>query len=186
LTFQSWPDGQSRASGLALTLDGVTEAAKRPGDRWTDPDRAATFLGQLESRRSSIDQAMWQAPALTIAAQAFLLTVLTDSNVDDRARAWMLVAGVAACVAAILSLVRLRAREIEYSEAIAAACDKVGLPAPWPFGLDRKPAEHKAGRVDRAVRSLGAWQRLPTVYLFWIAALMLFVVADVVAYYVTT
>ena len=47
--------------------------------------------------------------------------------------------------------------------------------------IPRKPAEHKPGPVDRAVRAIGAWP-LPTVYLLWIFALLLFVVADVVAY----
>jgi hypothetical protein len=148
----------------------------------TDPDRAATFLTLLESRRSSADQGMWQAPTLTIAAQAFLLTVLTDSTVSGTARLWILVAGIAACVAAILSLVRLRFRETQFSEAIAAACDKAGLPDPRPFTLPRKLGEHKPGPGDRAVRAIGAWQYLPTIYLFWILALLLFVVADVIAY----
>lgn len=125
---------------------------------------------------------MWQAPTLTIAAQAFLLIVLTDATVSDRARLLILVAGIAACVAAILSLIRLRAREILWSEGIADVCEKAGLPDPRPFDLPRKAAEHKPGPVDRAVRAIGAWERLPTVYLFWILALLLFVVADVVAY----
>jgi hypothetical protein len=147
-----------------------------------DQDRAATFLTLLESRRSSADQGMWQAPTLTIAAQAFLLAVLTDETVSDSARLWILVAGIAACIAAILSLIRLRAREILFSDAIAHACDKAGLPDPRPFALPRKAAKLKPGLVDRAVRAIGDWRRLPTVYLFWIIALVLFVVADLVAY----
>jgi len=158
----------------------------RRDDWWTDQDRVATFLTLLESRRSSADQGMWQAPALTIAAQAFLLAVLTDPSVSDRARLVILVAGIAACIAAILSLIRLRAREILWSEAIADACDKAGLPDPRPFALPRKAAKHKPGFGDRAVRAIGAWQRLPAVYLFWILALLLFVAADVVAYSCTS
>jgi hypothetical protein len=110
----------------------VNDATNRPDDWWTDQDRVATFLTLLESRRSSADQGMWQAPTLTIAAQAFLLAVLTDPSVSERARLVILVAGIAACIAAILSLVRLRAREILWSEAIAYVCDKAGLPSPGP------------------------------------------------------
>lgn len=160
-----------------------------------NPARIATFLGQLESRRTSIDQAMWQGPTLTIAAQAFLLTVLTDKDVADDARFWILVAGAAACIAAILSLVRLRAREVLYSEAIAFVCEDAGIPAPWPFGLQTKSVRSERQRPfnkwpfvrpeDRIVRSVGGFKLLPTVYLFWIAALVLFVVADVIAYRAT-
>ena len=81
-------------------------------DWWTEHERASTFLALLEGRRNSIEQSMWQAPTLTIAAQAFLLGVLTDSTISDRARLAILVAGIAACVAAILALIRLRSREI--------------------------------------------------------------------------
>lgn len=164
----------------------MNDATDRRDEWWTDQDRAATFLTLLESRRSSADQGMWQAPALTIAAQAFLLAVLTDASVSDRARFVILVAGIAACIAAVLSLIRLRAREILWSEAIADACNKAGLPDPRPFALPRKAAEHEPGLGDRAVRAIGAWQHLPTVYLFWILALLLFVAADVVAYSCTT
>jgi hypothetical protein len=148
----------------------------------SDPQRAATFLAHLESRRSSADQGMWQAPTLTIAAQAFLLVVLTDGSVGRTAGGAILVAGIVACVAAILSLARLRAREILFSEAIAAACDKAGLPDPRPFAVPRKPAPRKPGPFDRVVRALGSSEHLPTVYQIWILALLLFVVADIVAY----
>jgi hypothetical protein len=37
----------------------------------TDADRV--FLEQLETRRAELAVAQWQAPGLTIAAQAFLL-----------------------------------------------------------------------------------------------------------------
>lgn len=178
--FQGPHISSRRRLGLPVELGGMDERSRADGR--TDQDRAATFLSLLESRRSSADQGMWQAPTLTIAAQAFLLAVLTDKTVSDTARLTILVAGIAACVAAILSLVRLRAREILFSEAIADACDKAGLPDPRPFALSRRPAEHTAGPVDRAVRAVGASQRLPTVYLFWIFALLLFVVADMVAF----
>jgi hypothetical protein len=142
------------------------DAPPQPGAWWTDQDRVAkfladrdrvaTFLTQLESRRSSVDQQMWQAPTLTIAAQAFLLVVLTDSNVSGRARLWIVIAGIAACVAAILSLVRLRAREIGFSEAGGYVCARAGLPDPRPHDLPRKEAPgHKPGPGDRFVRWLG-------------------------------
>lgn len=139
--------------------------------------------------RAAIEQAQWQAPTLTIAAQAFLLSVLTDSDVSTTARLFILGAGVLACVAAVLALVRLRAREVQYSEAVSDACEKARLPDPRPFEpFPRKQAPdiHRPGRVDRAVRAIGASKRLPTVYLFWIATLLAFIAADVVALFCTT
>jgi hypothetical protein len=70
-------------------------------------------------------------------------------------------------------------------------CLRQGWPAePRPFKqLLRKPvdpADHKPGPADRFVRWFGGRQHLPTVYLFWILALLLFVAADVVAYSCTT
>ncbi len=149
---------------------------------WADDRRADAFLTLLEGRRVALEQAMWQAPTLTIAAQAFLLAVLTDSQVADTARLWILVAGIAACVAAALALVRLRVREVTYSEAVGFVCEKRCLPDPRPFGLDRKEADHKPALFDRGLRWVGGRRRFPTVYIFWIVALALFVVADVVAY----
>jgi hypothetical protein len=160
------------------------EETRDSGAWWTDSERAASFLSLLEARRGLAEQAMWQAPTVTIAAQAFLLVVLTDDTVSGVARFWILVAGVAACLAAILSLIRLRAREILYSEGLAAACETAGVPDPRPHELERKPiaALHRADRIDRGVQALARWSHLPAAYLFWIGVLVLFVVADVVAY----
>jgi hypothetical protein len=109
-----------------------------------------------------------------------------DKFVSDTARLSILFAGVAACFAAAISLIRLRAREIQYSEAIAFVCEGAGIPDPLPHELRRKPAAHRPGRVDRRIRRLGEWRRLPTVNLFWLVALALFIVADLVAYCATT
>jgi hypothetical protein len=158
----------------------LTEKGHQPGQ---DREAAFAFVNLLEGRRASIEQAQWQAPTLTIAAQAFLLAVLTDSSVSSTARWFILVAGVLACLAAVLALVRLRAREVLYSEAVSAACTEARLPDPRPFELETKPAPafYRSGYVDRAVRAVGGWKQLPTVYLFWILALLAFIVADVVA-----
>jgi hypothetical protein len=73
------------------------------------------MLDHLDRRRLGIEQAMWQAPALTVAAQAFLLFVLTDRSVDPLARGFILVAGIMASAAALLSLIRQRSREVLYT-----------------------------------------------------------------------
>lgn len=142
------------------------------------------FLPLLEGRRNALEQSMWQAPGLTIAAQAFLLIVLTNDTVDDTARLWILTAGVVACAAAILALIRLRAREILYAEVIAYVFDKNNLPDPRPHNLEpyREASDRNPGPIDGILRAFGDWDHFPTVYVFWILALVLFGVADVVAY----
>jgi hypothetical protein len=57
-----------------------------PDGVWTQQERDAVLLDQLERRRHAHDQAQWQAPALTIAGQAFLLQVLADEGLDCVAR----------------------------------------------------------------------------------------------------
>jgi hypothetical protein len=87
-----------------------------------DPEpsqRDVLLLDHLERRRGMHETAMWQAPTLTIAAQAFLLQVLTAADVPTVTRIMVMVAGVLACGTAILALLMLRNREVEYAEAFA-------------------------------------------------------------------
>jgi len=144
------------------------------------------ILDHLEQRRAGLDVAMWQAPALTFAAQAFLLQVLTNENVHWVARIFILAAGVASSVAALASLIRGRAREVLYSDALASYFEAFGLPDTRPARLPRKPLEREGKWHDRDAR-IQAWsERRPVpMYLLWSAALALFAVADVVAFALT-
>ena len=49
--------------------------------RTTERDSEEILLDHLESRRGELAEAQWHAPGLVIAAQAFLLQVLTDASV---------------------------------------------------------------------------------------------------------
>jgi len=157
---------------------------------WTKQQRQAVFLDHLERRRSSLDAFMWQAPALTVAAQAFLLSVLTDTTVSHVTLEWVLYAGVAASAAAIIALLRLRSREVLYSEAIAHYFDEQGIGDPRPRALKRtlrgkegKPRWfHLWDWLDKGARRFFGTNLLPFSYWVWVAALALFIVADVVAY----
>lgn len=131
------------------------------------------------------------APALTIAAQAFLLRVLTDGSVDVAARAVILAAGVLASVAAAASLLRLRWREVQYSEEIRRWFVDQGLPSPVlkPSAevseiSDKPPTEQTSSNQpkrlsERWLREWAGGWRMP-VYLLWCLALIAFVVADIV------
>jgi hypothetical protein len=82
--------------------------------------RRLALLDHLERRRAGHDAAMWQAPGLTIAAQAFLLQVLANHDTPLDARRWVLRAGVVMLIAAALALFLNRDREVRYSKAIQA------------------------------------------------------------------
>ncbi len=148
-------------------------------------ERTLTLLDHLERRRGVLEQAMWQAPTLTIAAQAFLLFVLTGSAIDATARKFVLVAGIAACAAAVISLLRLRQREVRYSEAIAYYLNTLGISDPRPDGLPSLSLQRNDlwSRFDRPLRAIGGWSWLPPIHVAWIAALLLFILADVLAYH---
>jgi hypothetical protein len=141
---------------------------------WSDQQRDAVFLEHLENRRSELAVAGWQAPAITMVAQAFLLSFLA-SNVASNARLVALVAGILATLAAVISQLRLRAREEHYSEAIGFYAKQWGIRDPRPFNLQR---DEPATRLLRAANS--SWW--PPIHVSWTIALLAFVVADFFAY----
>jgi hypothetical protein len=83
--------------------------------------------------------------------------------------------GVIATVAAVMSMLRLRAREQQYSEAIASYGERLGLPDLRPFDL---PAEKPLAGLLRAAASEW-WFKIHHI---WPAALLFFIVADIVAF----
>jgi hypothetical protein len=131
-----------------------------PDAGWTQQARDATLLDHLERRRTAHDQAMWQAPALTIAGQAFLLRVLADEGLEWWARAMVLLAGILATLAAAIAIPHLSNREKEYSRRITALSQRVGFDDPRP-------------PVPR--------RRFPVIY-WWLLALVAFGVADAVVF----
>ena len=145
------------------------------------------LLDLLESRRGGLDATLWQAPALTIAAQAFLLSVLTDPSLDPIAEGFILAAGVFASWAAVRSLIRGRAREVRYSDALAFYAEKFGLPELRPVdALPRKPIDRKGSwhQFDLLLQARSDEWRTPA-YVWWSAALILFAVSDILAYVFT-
>jgi hypothetical protein len=143
------PPGELVATSERATLPPV------PDTVWTQQARDAALLDQLERRRYAHDQAQWQAPALTIAGQAFLLRVLADEGLEWWARAVVLAAGFLATLAAALSLRWLRRREVEYSRRITALSARVGFEDPRPPVPKRFPVIN-----------------------WWLCALVMFMAAD--------
>lgn len=129
---------------------------------------------------------MWQAPALTIAAQAFLLQVIADDSLDWWARLMVLLGGLAAIGTAIFALFRLRAREVQYAEAFAYYAAKPGLPDIRPAALSEIPGPDveptRAQRIDAWTRDRAVSSRLPPGHFFWALALLLLALADVAVF----
>jgi hypothetical protein len=155
-------------------------------DDWTESERV--FLDHLERRRGELAIAQWQAPGLTIAAQAFLLQVLANTDIDASARKWVLWAGITASIAALAALLRLRQREVKYSDAIAHYGAKGGMRDPRLQGFkgDALKRWDPFSLLDRLLRWVAGWSFLPGIHFFWVAALILFIFADVYVYRATT
>lgn len=130
------------------------------------------------------DQAMWQAPTLTIAGQSFLLALLANQDLATDVRRLVFIAGVLAVFAAVVALLRLRSREVLYSEAIAAYSERLGIPDPRPDQLERDRLKRRGpfAWVDERLRGFAGWWLWPPGYWLWIAALIAFGVADYVAF----
>lgn len=128
---------------------------------WTQQARDTALLDHLERRRTAHDQAMWQAPALTIAGQAFLLQVLADEGLECLARLAVLVAGLLATWAAGWAIFHLRKREKEYSKRIETLSGRIGIEDPRPLEF--------------------AWP-FPIIY-WWVIALGAFFCADIAVFF---
>jgi hypothetical protein len=84
----------------------------------------------MDRRRVALDQILWQAPAIIVAAQAFLLPVLAREGIAISARALILVAGVAASVTGIVGVKRQRVQELFLNKQIWELFRAEGLEVP--------------------------------------------------------
>jgi hypothetical protein len=134
------------------------------------------------------DASMWQAPVLTVAAQAFLLQVLSDQTIDWWARLVLLLAGLLPILAAAFTLVRGHSREVQFTEAVEVHLERLGLPSLLPDHLPELPKEperHRVESLDRRLVEVSRHRRWPRAYQLWLAALIVFVPADVVVFLAT-
>jgi tRNA U34 5-methylaminomethyl-2-thiouridine-forming methyltransferase MnmC len=136
-----------------------------------------------ERRRSGLEQAQRQAPALTVAAQAFQLPVLTNTGIEAGARLAVLVAGLASVGAALLSLWRLRSREVLFSEVFAHDSDQLIPDIRAISELPRKPPRRPPLWLDERLQKSS--DRLGPPNFAWSFALAIFFIADAVAYGLT-
>jgi hypothetical protein len=125
-------------------------------------------LQLLEGRRLAIDGSMWQAPTLTLVAQAFLLGVLTNRSVGWAIAAAVAVAGVFALATAMLALWLLHDRERHFAERVKDHAVALGLGDP----------NRTNQRCEVHPLEWSGW-------LLWEAVLFAFIVADVLALIIT-
>ena len=121
----------------------------------------------VAARRMQWDALLWQVPSLSLAAQAFLLTIAFG---PDTSRTSRLLASGLAVVAAMLSLhLLIRHRQAEVTDAHWLATyeqQHFGATAHGPKWRERRNATVIPG-------PLGALARIPAFFL-WQAALLLF------------
>jgi hypothetical protein len=154
-------------------------------DRSLSPEESArATLTQLEQRRGENDRAMWLAPVITMAAQAFLLQILSDPGIPRGARLAVLVAGVLATLAACWTVLRAHAREVLYSETIQARSTEFGLidvrPGELPLRLTQDGGTVR--KLDRWLIRIAHQDHWPIPYMGWALALFLFIVADLAVF----
>ena len=79
---------------------------------------------------------------------------------------------------------RLRAREVLYSEAVSYYCKKLEIPDPRPRDLlrDTLPPRGPWEHVDALLRRLSGSSLWPPGYWLWLLTLAAFIVADIVAF----
>ena len=133
-----------------------------PADDVTDPEGR---LRLLEGRRLDLSSSMWQVPTLTVAAQAFLLQVLSNDDIGWSVAVPVALAGALASIAAGVSLLRQWSGERLHSKEIARLAMSLGQGDPR-----RKALLEKEGKED-------AWWRVPAIWL-WLTTLAVFAIAD--------
>lgn len=142
---------------------------------------AAMIFQTAESRRYTVDMMMWQVPALSLTAQAFLLQIAYahDSRWTSRLVAALL--GLVAAAAAVQLLLKHRFHEELHSHWL----EQFSLARNWPVLHGPKPTEAFAYRGGqhawKAKPKLVGWKlakhRSPYI---WAGTLSLFGVADLV------
>jgi disulfide bond formation protein DsbB len=148
--------------------------------RTLNDEIAALLFQTAESRRYTIDQMMWQVPALSLTAQAFLLTIAYGHDSRWVARVVAACVGVATAIAGIQLLLRHRYHE----ELNSHWLEQLAEAKRWPtFHVpNRAEAFAYQGGEPRARQKWSLKNRLSLAHSppIWISALALFGAANLV------
>jgi hypothetical protein len=161
---------------------------RNPPEIFEPPNEFEAFV---ESRRQAIDALIWQVPALSIAAQAFLYVVGLNPNASDGVQIFTGAIGFMAATAAVQLLLKHRYHEETYAQTIDSSRRARGV---TPFdGMrwfkeiamsdGKLLARDDPERYGYAKRwRLGAWRRRTTEYSsvgVWTLTLLVFAAGDV-------
>ena len=164
---------ESMLTVLARTLRENNPVTTSPNLPATPPD--LPVYQAVAARRLQWDALLWQVPSLSLAAQAFLLTIAFG---PDTSRTSRLLASGLAVVAALLSLhLLIRHRQAEVTDAHWLAAyeqQHFGITAHGPEWRDRRNATVIPGH-------LGALARIPA-FPVWQTALSLFGIVGLTAF----
>jgi hypothetical protein len=164
---------ESMLSVMVRTVRENDPVTTSPNPPATPPD--LPVYQAVVARRMQWDALLWQVPSLSMAAQAFLLTIAFG---PDTSRTSRLLASGLAVVAALLSLhllVRHRQAEVTDAHWLAAYEQRhFGITAHGPEWRDRRNATVIPGQ-------LGVLARIPA-FPVWQAALSLFGVVGLIAF----
>src|ERR1035438_162519 len=164
-TLRWWPSRY----GLADTGQMTTS----PGSRAIPPD--LPVYQAVAARRMQWDALLWQVPSLSLAAQAFLLTIALGSDASRTARLLASGLGVAAALLSLHLLIRHRQAEVTDAYWLAAYEQQ-------HFGTTAHGREWRDRRNATVIRGpLGALARIPA-FPVWQAALSPFGVVALVAF----
>lgn len=146
------------------------------------------MLQSAEDRRQSIDQMMWQVPALSLAAQSFLLTISLGHSSTPARMASGLLAFIAS-LATVQLLLRHRFHELEWSHWLQGLSQQTD----WSLMHDPQKRRRFAWGGEHAWLDRDARQRSALPWLLWsarrqlaksssvpvwVAALLIFATAD--------
>ncbi|HEY0392203.1 MAG TPA: hypothetical protein VGC63_10860 [Solirubrobacterales bacterium] len=156
--------------------------------RFEPLDEFETFV---ESRRQAIDAMIWQVPALSVAAQAFLYVAGLNPRASDGIQIFAGAIGFMAAIAAMQLLLKHRYHEESYAQTIDASRRARGM---TPFrGLSwfkeaamrdselKRKEDGKRSGYERRWRS-GSWRRKltgPSSVGVWTLTLFVFAAGDV-------
>jgi|GEM_PF-3322723 len=166
----------------------VTLAEQVPQESFEPLDDFEAFV---EGRRQAIDALIWQVPALSVAAQAFLYVAGLNPRASDGVQIFAGAIGFMAAMAAVQLLLKHRFHEETYAQTIDSSRRARGA---TPFDGTRwfKEAAMRDGELvelDEPQRSgyakrwrSGSWRRRMTEYSsvgVWTLTLLVFAAGDV-------
>jgi hypothetical protein len=143
------------------------------------PEALALAYPVVAARRAGYDALMWQMPALSLTAQAFLFTIALDPSRPDWARAISSLLALVTSVVALHAMYRFRVGERIDSELLRQMEERIGIQhmfgvAPHaPF----KDRARLAGTDNLIVRRPPAVSWFVALTIFALAAFVAFVVA---------